>query len=236
MTRPTALEVSSPRSLFRLGVILLVFPVVLVYVLPQTDLVARFFAGDRRLWLRFWILAVAVEWITLATVVMSFRGKRTALEAVGFPLSMSRREAYVFGLLIVGAVALAVVGAGRPQDFLGRVPSGFQMFIPPPEIEARLFWVLASLTAAVTEETMWRGIAIAELRGLTGSALVAVTLSSASFAFFHGGLDQGAPALAYRFIIALALAAVYLRQGELRTVIIIHFLMDASALMAVQFD
>ncbi len=182
------------------------------------------------------MLAVIVEWITLATVVASFQGKRAALEAVGFPLSMSRGEVYVFGLLIGGAVALAIVGAGRPQDFLGRVPAGLRMFIPPSEIEARLFWVFASLTAAVTEETMWRGVVIVELRRHTGSTLIAVGVSSASFAFFHGGFDQGALALTYRFVIALVLAAIYLRQGSLRTVIVIHFLMDASALMAVQLD
>lgn len=234
--RLSTLDGSLPRSSFRLGVILLVFPAVLVYALPQTDLVSRFFAGDRTLWLRFWIQAVAVEWTTLGVVVASFTEKRAALEAVGFPLAMSRREVYTFGSLIVGAVALAIVGAGRPQDFLGRVPTGFQMFIPPPEVEARLFWVLASLTAAVTEETMWRGIAIAELRRLTGSTLIAVAVSSASFAFFHGGLEQGALALTYRFVIASVLAAVYLRQGTLGTVIVLHFLMDASALMAVQLD
>lgn len=231
-----ALEGSLPRSFFRLGVILLVFPFILAYALPQTDLAARFFQGDRSLWLRFWVLAVTLEWMTLATVVASFRCRLASLQAVGLSLPLSRREAYLLLSLVLGAMALAVVGAGRPQDFLGRIPIGFQMFIPPSQIEARLFWVLVSLTAAVTEEAMWRGIAITELRGLTGSKMVAVSISSASFAFFHGGLAQGLPALAYRFVIGLVLAVLYMRSGSLRTVIVIHFFMDASALMAVQLD
>jgi membrane protease YdiL (CAAX protease family) len=110
------------------------------------------------------------------------------------------------------------------------------MSIPPSALGARLFWVFVSLTAAICEETLWRGFAITELRAITGSTLLAVLISSLSFVFFHGGLQQGSAIFAYRFAISLILAAVYLRAGNLRWVMVIHFLMDASALMAIQID
>lgn len=224
------------RSLVRLAIILLVFPLCLVYVVPTIGAVRHFYTGDRSYWLHFWLLAVVLEWLTLAVVVATFHQRRAFLEAIGLPLRLSRRDKLVASAVLLATVGVAVVGAGGPQDFLRRLPGGLQMFIPPSDLSARLFWVFVSMTAAICEETLWRGIAITELRARTGSTVFAVLLSSLSFVFFHGGLQQGALVFVYRLTIAFVLAALYLRSGRLSLVLLIHFLMDASALTAIQVD
>lgn len=223
-------------TFFRLALILLVFPICLVYLVPALEAVRQFYAGNRTYWFTFWAIAVVLEWLTLFVVLLTLRHKRETLETIGFPLSLQRREKLIALFILLAAVGLAVIGAGGSQTFLQQLPLGIQMFIPPSELGARLFWVFVSLTAAICEETLWRGFAITDLRTKFGSTLLAVLISSLSFVFFHGGFQQGAAVFAYRFAISLVLAVVYLRAGDLRWVIVIHFLMDASALMAIQVD
>lgn len=223
-------------SLVRLAIILVVFPIGLVYVVPTLEVVREFYAGDRSYWFTFWLLAVFLEWLTLTVVLLTYRDRRGSLEKIGFPLQLSRRGKLLAGTVLVVTVLVAVIGSGGEQSFLRQLPAGLQMFIPPSDLWARLFWVVAALTAAICEETLWRGIAITELEARTGSTLVAILASSFSFAFFHGGFQQGAVVFAYRLMIALVLAMLYRRRGNLRLVILIHFLMDASALMAIQID
>jgi membrane protease YdiL (CAAX protease family) len=138
--------------------------------------------------------------------------------------------------VLLATIWLTFIGSGGPQDFLERLPGGLQMFIPPSDLSARLFWIFVSLTAAICEETLWRGIAITELRKLTKTTFIAIIISSLSFVFFHGGLQQGVIVFTYRFVIALILAGIYVRTKSLRVPILVHFLMDASALTAIQID
>jgi membrane protease YdiL (CAAX protease family) len=229
-------NIERTRSFIRLAIILLAFPFCLVYVIPTFETVRQFYAGNRSFWFDFWAMAVALEWMTLVVVVATYRHKRASLEAIGFPLNLSRRAKVITFSVVLATVGLAVIGAGGPQSFLRQLPIGLQMFIPPSDLWARLFWVLVSLTAAICEETLWRGIAITELRSRTGSTIFAVLLSSFSFVFFHGGFQQGIFIFAYRLVIAFVLSAIYLRTGNLLAVIAIHFLMDASALAAIQMD
>ncbi|MDH5644287.1 MAG: CPBP family intramembrane metalloprotease [Gemmatimonadota bacterium] len=220
---------------FRLAVILVAFPLVLVYVMPSFDFVSRLFAGDRSSWFSFWLLAISIEWATLAVVLATYRDRKAALSSVGFPIRLSRNDVIVLSIVFGATAALAIVGAGRPQDFLSRLPQGIHLFIPPPEITARLFWIVVSATAALCEEILWRGVAINELKKLTGSTAVGVIVSSFSFAFFHGGLEQGAMVFSYRFGVGLLFSWIYLSRRDLKLPILIHFLADTSALGAIQF-
>ena len=234
VTNRNTLEMKS--YFLRLIIILLVFPIGLVYAVPSLEGVQQFYAGNRSHWFDFWLIAAALEWLTLFAVIATVHHKRPYLEAIGFPVNLSRRELIVGISILLANTVLAFLGAGGPQSFLQQLPAGLQMFIPPSELGARLFWVFVSLTAAICEETLWRGFAITELRVKTGSTLLAVLISSLAFVFFHGGLQQGTGIFAYRFFISIILSVVYLRSGDLRWPILIHFLMDASALMAIQFD
>lgn len=223
-------------SFVRLAIILVVFPISLVYLVPTLEMVRALYAGNRSYWFTFWLLAVFLEWLTLAVVLTTYRDRRGALEKIGFPLQLSRRDKLLAGIILLVTVVFAVIGSGGDQSFLRRLPAGLQMFIPPSDLSARVFWVFAALTAAVCEETLWRGVAITELRARTGSTPVAVLVSSLSFVFFHGGFQQGAVVFAYRMAVTLVLASLYWRSRDLRLVILIHFLMDAVALAAIQID
>jgi membrane protease YdiL (CAAX protease family) len=133
---------------------------------------------------------------------------------------------------LAAATAAAVLLPGPSDALLSRFPYAATMFFAPPEVEMRLFWVFMSFTAAFCEETLFRGVAITELKRLTGSTAIAMVVSSLCFVFFHGGFSQGAVIFAVRFALAMLLAFIYVRANSLAPAMIVHFMMDASALTA----
>jgi len=228
------LEEKEPRwrVFVRLSVVLFLFPAIVVFALPRLEAAQKLFSGDRSYWLQYWLAAFALEWVTFLVVCAAYGRVRERLQEIGFPFQLTRNEKLVAAATVLAFVLLAVLGAGGAQQYLGRIPAGARMFIPPPEAELRLFWVAMAITAALCEETLWRGVAITDLKALTNSLVLAVGLSSFSFVYFHGGFAQGAIIFGYRFFITLILAWLYVRQRNLKLVIYVHFLMDAIALLA----
>jgi membrane protease YdiL (CAAX protease family) len=219
----------SPWTFPRLTIVLVFFPVALVYLAPEIGVLGRFMRGERELWLAFWLSAAAFEWVVLAWVMTTYAGRDYA--SIGLLLPPATTLA-IAALALAAAVAVAIYLPGPSDAFLARFPYGATMFFPPPELETRLFWVFMSFTAAFCEETLFRGVAITELKRLTGSTLAAMVISSAAFVFFHGGFSQGAVIFAVRFALAMLLAVIYVRSRSLAPAMIVHFLMDASALTA----
>ncbi|HXV73487.1 MAG TPA: CPBP family intramembrane glutamic endopeptidase, partial [Sphingomonadales bacterium] len=216
--------------------VLIIFPAVLVFVVPEFEFMRAFYRGDRSLWLAFWGTAALIEWGTLALVLATFREKLGALREVGFPLTPVRREKIVGGAVLGFFIVLAIAGAGTPQDFLPNVPEGARMFVPPADLSSRLFWVFMALTAAIVEETLWRGMVLTELKKLNWHPVLAVAASSLSFAYFHGGHYQDPGTFAMRFFAGVAFSALYLKTKSLKWPILIHFLLDAALLAAIQYS
>lgn len=224
------------RSVLRGLLILVLFPVLLAFGLPQAEFVQAFYAGDRSQWKAFWGVALAIEWITLLAVLATFMSVRQAATTMQVPRSLRITERWLIGLAVGGALVLAIVGAGGEQSFLSRIPSGARMFIPPSELESRLLWFAMCVTAAICEEAMFRGVALRELAVRLRSMHVAAIVTSLSFAFFHGGLEQGAAFFTYRFAVSMGLSYLAWHSRSLLPAILVHFLMDASALLAIQID
>ena len=98
-----------------------------------------------------------------------------------------------------------------------------------------VFFVEAIITAiapAVFEEVLFRGIFIYNLKKNDYSDIKCLFLTAALFAVVHltnlAGLDLVSVALqlVYSFVIGLVLAAVYLKNGSLIQIILVHFLID----------
>ena len=92
--------------------------------------------------------------------------------------------------------------------------------------------LLTAMAPALFEEVIFRGIFISNLKKNNKSDMYCLFVSAAVFALIHltnivgmsmtGVLVQAG----YSFVIGLVLAAVYLRNGSLLQVVIVHFLID----------
>lgn len=224
------------RSWARVTVIVAGFPLLLVHGFTQFQWVTEFYAGDRGLWRPFWTLALITEWSVMALVAATYLRPGRALEALGLPLRPSPRDLFAGGAVLFSFAALALFGANGPQEFLARIPEGARMFIPPSDLGSRLLWLAMCVTAAVVEETLWRAVLVRELTVRTRSVVVATVAAAILFAYFHGGLRQGPALFAWRATVALGFSWLYTATGNLRGPILIHFLIDAVALAAIQVD
>ena len=95
------------------------------------------------------------------------------------------------------------------------------------QILARPYWyrLLLVLRAAVVEEILFRGYMIEKVRQLTGSTLLAITVSVATFTFAHlrgWGLVQLIPVFGGGVILAL----LYVWKRDLPSNMLAHFLTD----------
>jgi membrane protease YdiL (CAAX protease family) len=99
-------------------------------------------------------------------------------------------------------------------------------------ILARPYWyrVLLVLRAAVVEEILFRGYIIEKVRQLTGSTVLAITLSVAVFTYIHlagWGLVHLIPVFAGGVIFAL----LYVWKRDLPSNMMAHFITDAAGFL-----
>lgn len=203
-------------------VVLVVFPVVQIVFIPRLPFLQAVHDPGRADWWALVLWLVAWEWALLAFVAVALRAGGRSLASVGFP-RLGRSE------LLWGGVVLAVAAGfllfAPPDAGSG---GGLVWYLPGTPLE-RAVWILAALTAGVCEETLFRGFAITELRRRTGSAAVAVLVSTAAFVLIHG-LGHPPADLARRAGIGLLFAGLFLWRGNLRGPVFIHFLVDVAVL------
>lgn len=92
--------------------------------------------------------------------------------------------------------------------------------------------IITAMAPAIFEEVLFRGIFIYNLRKKGSSDLQCLLISAILFAAVHltnlAGLSPASVAVqtVYSFVIGLVFAAVYLKNGSLFQVVIVHFLID----------
>lgn len=131
------------------------------------------------------------------------------------------------GACALGLIGLSVLGAAVT---IGRDRLGFLRPIGMPMVD-RLAFVAVSLVAGVSEELIYRGLAINFLHWNGASTATAVALSSAAFALCH--LVMSASLLPFYFAIGLVFAAVYLWRGNLAAAIVAHAAYDLACILLV---
>ena len=87
--------------------------------------------------------------------------------------------------------------------------------------------VLRPLSAGFGEETAYRGYAISALVVATGSATLALTLTSATFGVLHA--YQGPIGVVRTGVVGLIMGAAFLYTGSLWPLMIAHALIDLFA-------
>lgn len=181
----------------------------------------RAFLVDRDILARMsWIgFTLIKQWVLFVLLLLVLRTRDERLESVGFPALDARRLTLALGLLglFLGAALLHQPATGAD-------------WMVPVWTEERGLWVLLGLTAAVVEETFFRGFAIVWLYRWSRHLPLAVVFPAAVFAAGHAYL--GWVNVAYAFLAALAFSAVFLWRRDLYWPMVVHFLLDVLELFA----
>jgi len=167
----------------------------------------------------FFLLVVVVRFRWRSFVDLGFRGFNLGNVTVGFLLFVAANI-----LLQLVSVLFPTLGPG-PDDFI--------LALLPRTVGERLLWLGLSITAAIGEETIFRGYILTRLYRAFGCWTPAVALSVTGFGLAH--LYQGWVGVILTAAYGLLFSLVYIRRQSLWPCIVAHFLQDAIALLPISF-
>src|SRR5581483_1731813 len=183
-------------------------------------------------------------WLLLGATVSTIYHRRTffrqSLLRNARPWRIEAARGFVLFLALTigfGVIRALTTGAlGRVLKAIDQrlnVSHSASLQLAPASASDLLLWVIVSVTAAFCEEVIFRGyllrqcITAVRRAGLSErtAAIVSVVLTALAFGAMH--LYEGTQSALSIVLLGAAYAVVALRSGNLRTVIVAHFLQDA---------
>lgn len=175
----------------------------------------------RASWIGFTVLK---QWALFVLMLVVFAVKEERLGSIGFPRLDARRVAV--GVALVGFFLGAAL-VHRPSYSLAE---GSLYWMVPLWTGERVLSVLLALTAAVVEETFFRGFAIVWTYRWSGHLPFAILFPALVFSAGHAYL--GWQNLLFAFAVTLGFSAFFLWRRDLYWLMVVHFLIDALDLLA----
>lgn len=174
--------------------------------------------------LDFYLETVIVQTLLVALALWAGRSNEIAL-----PITpTSSMEAWLAaGALLAVALAALVVGwriSGEERR------ERLRMLVPFSRNE-KLAWTGVSLTAGIAEEVIYRGVLFGLVFAWSGNFWIAAIAAAVLFAFAH--LVQGWLAVLIVSVYGLLFQMLYIASGSLLTIILVHFIYDLVAGLAI---
>lgn len=166
---------------------------------------------------------ICKQWILFVLMLLALRIKEDRLAGIGFPSFEVRRLTLALALFgfFLGA---ALVGATPGAEPVAIVQSD----LPLVPFE-RVLFVLLAATAAIVEESFFRGFAIVWTYRWSGQVLLAVLLPALVFAGGHA--YRGWLNVVFAFVVALGFSALFLWRRNLYWPMVIHFIVNVRDLV-----
>lgn len=212
-----------------LSFLLLVWPGVSWLLFPSGDDAITTLSDIPRNLVYLQSIAITASVFLLLAVVLRFR--QAAFVDLGYRDFTAANIGFGILLLVAANAILLFLGTVLPS--LEPSSDDFIYLLLPRTAGERLLWLGLSLTAAIGEETLFRGYVMTRLRRLFGGWTPAVIISALAFGLAH--LYQGWSGVLLTGLYGLIFSLVYLKRQSLWPCIVAHFLQDALALLPLGF-
>jgi membrane protease YdiL (CAAX protease family) len=171
--------------------------------------------------------SIIVQWLLAGATIGGLYHRRSFLMGVlgrtgGEQVFVDLAKGFV--VFLVGWATVVVVGVIIQPLHLRHETAVVKAMAPHSASELAL-WLLVSLSVGVCEEFIFRGYLLQQFRQWFGSAWIAVGLSGLIFACMH--MYEGSAAVLQIGGLGVFFGIVAVRRGNLRHVMIAHFLQDA---------
>ena len=175
-----------------------------------------------------WLVAIDVVTVLLVARLLTRDG--ASIRDLLNPRPFGKNVLYALAGLVVMSIAL------RLGSFLGNfliyygAPTQSETIVPPVWIGV-VRAVIAPITVAVAEESLFRGYLIPKLQahlGRVGAVIVSALLAATqSFALNIGDTEAMLAGFVSAFVISLALGGLYLWQKRIAPLILVHWFFEA---------
>lgn len=219
-------------TLAALFVSLVAYPAIYCSGLMGKIIEPIFTESSRLHWWYFWLANLAFHWIPFGMIWLALRKNQEDWISIGLDWSWFLKHKALLGLLIGALIILAFVmpGVHYGNTLPGRAQT---IFMAPVSTAERLFVIFGALTAGVTEEVLFRGFAFTRLARVIRNPWLILPITLLSFLFIHGTpRDLGALVSYTAAGIAFGVPFILMRYRRLELLILIHFLIDASMVLA----
>lgn len=166
------------------------------------------------------ILIFFVEWLFALILYFRYRKSNDSIRSLFSAKCDSLR--FRWGPAILLFIALNGLFIIYILRLIAKMPNLTYRDMTP--LQAVLFLALTPITAAFTEELIWRGHIISGLELCGKRPLVAILISSIAFALIHGLFFPDK--LLVTFLIAIVAGMYYTRERNLLPLIFTHWFMD----------
>ena len=175
-----------------------------------------------------WLVAIDVVTVLLVARLLTRDG--ASIRDLLNPRPFGKNVLYALAGLVVMSIAL------RLGSFVGNfliyygAPTQSETIVPPVWIGV-VRAVIAPITVAVAEESLFRGYLIPKLQahlGRVGAVIVSALLAATqSFALNIGDTEAMLAGFVSAFVISLALGGLYLWQKRIAPLILVHWFFEA---------
>jgi membrane protease YdiL (CAAX protease family) len=183
-------------------------------------------------WWSFHAALMLFHWLPFGLVWLVLRHRGETWSSVGVDWSWFRRLRWILAAVVAFLAVAAVV---MPRIHYGDDLPGISrtIFLAPVSTPERLWMIWVAVTAAVTEEVLFRGFALTRLTRALRSPWLALPLTVVAFVFIHG-VPRDVEALVAYVAAGLAFGIPFILMGlkRLEIVVAIHFAIDASMVLA----
>ncbi len=180
-----------------------------------------FHLNDHAYFFIFWSTVVVAEWtvalVIIACLVLSGAGAR----AIGLQPPRPRILIVLIAVALVLAAAIILTPVQTSSVKRPLLPS-----LPRTHFERWFMLLVVAPTAAVCEETIYRGLLLRFLAALIG-LWPAMIVQSLLFAYMHGGVYQPLFLFVNGSVLGFLIALLVNWRGNLRAAMSVHFLIDA---------
>jgi hypothetical protein len=217
---------------FALFVALVAYPVIYCSGI-MGQIVAPIFTEDsRHHWWYFWLANMAFHWIPFALVWLALAKNKERWDSIGVDWSWFIKHRFWFGGLIVFLIVMAFVTPGVHYE--GDLPKLSQtIFMAPVSAAERLFLIFGAVTAGVTEEVLFRGFAFTRLGRVIRNPWLVLPITVVAFLFIHGTPRDVEGLITYTAAgLAFGVPFILMKLRRLEILILIHFLIDGSMVLA----
>jgi len=176
---------------------------------------------------------IVIQWFIFMAVALGVYRESSSFRSIGFNHLRLKHLYYAIGFLIVSNVVLSVLQF-LLAGFGLKISQDVDVIVNQAR-ESTWWWLAVSVTAAICEETAFRGYIMTRVKKIfrTKSWIVPALLSTLSFASGHS--YQGGAGLILLFVYGLLFCGLYLYTKSLWPCVLAHFIQDFSAIFLYDF-
>jgi membrane protease YdiL (CAAX protease family) len=178
-----------------------------------------------------YLSSIIVQYLLVGSTIAGLYHRRQFIESVWGSFTqpaLGRDIAIGFGTFIGAIIPVSLLGLALRFGPLHLVHRSSTLRSMAPNTLAELgLWILVSMAAGIGEEFVFRGYLQQQLTTWFGAAPRAIVVCSLLFGSLH--FYQGSVGVLQTACLGAIYAIVAMRQGNLRSVMIAHFLQDVLA-------